>query len=340
MGFLSDLGEWLGGTASAAGSVMSVIPGLNIPGAALSAGGSLLSQQAASYNAKALNEKSMQFSADEAEKQRNWQEKMWNQQNEYNSPANMLKLMREGGLNPALYNTSIASSSSAGGGSSAAPPALQNPSLEGSRLGNEIRSSNIANMVSGLQMEKLRTEITRQNLENRDLQNRINADEETHPDGIYVLENGNLSYVAEPDKNAYQFRNKEQRNRVESQGYELKKQVYSVRDAQIMSDILELNKDILSKMDKYKLEQLIQDVRSSKLNNEILEDDVLMLKKYGIKSSDANIFTTLLRSALRNPEGLSNVLDALINTIKSTGMHVGAAIDSLLGSLPKGNGSW
>jgi hypothetical protein len=56
-----------------------------------------------------------------AKKQREWMEKMWNLTNEYNSPAEQVKRMREAGLNPRLmYGTG-----SEGGGSTTQPGSYQ-----------------------------------------------------------------------------------------------------------------------------------------------------------------------------------------------------------------------
>lgn len=47
------------------------------------------------------NEKSRAFNAEQALLDRQWQEDMWNKQNEYNTPANVVKRMMAAGVNPA-----------------------------------------------------------------------------------------------------------------------------------------------------------------------------------------------------------------------------------------------
>lgn len=65
-------------------------------------------------------EVSMDFNAEEAEKQRLWNEKMWNMSNEYNSPSAQMQRLREAGLNPSMmYGQPIAEASPASGGAEA-----------------------------------------------------------------------------------------------------------------------------------------------------------------------------------------------------------------------------
>lgn len=52
------------------------------------------------------------FSTSEREAQQVWQEEMMNKQNEYNLPANQIKLMREAGLSPSMFDGSVSSAAS------------------------------------------------------------------------------------------------------------------------------------------------------------------------------------------------------------------------------------
>lgn len=68
-------------------------------GAGLIAGaGSLVGGIANAFGQSSANETNIQL----ARENREWQEMMWNKQNEYNSPAAQIERMREAGLNPAL----------------------------------------------------------------------------------------------------------------------------------------------------------------------------------------------------------------------------------------------
>lgn len=161
MSFLSTLGSIVGGVASAAGNVMSAVPGLNILGSAISQGGSFLQGQSAAYEQNKQNQanrqlswdlqkdaqkfnsnesylsflrnqqaqqQAMNFNSIEAEKQRIYEKEMWQKSNDYNSPANQLRLLQEAGYNPNLFNDSTAASVNAGAGASASSSPLSAPS--------------------------------------------------------------------------------------------------------------------------------------------------------------------------------------------------------------------
>lgn len=63
------------------------------------------------------------FNADQNQAQRDWSEKMWRLNNEYNTPANQMKRLRQAGLNPhfALQGGQL------GTGNSYSPPAMTTP---------------------------------------------------------------------------------------------------------------------------------------------------------------------------------------------------------------------
>ena len=52
------------------------------------------------------NEKNRQWQAEQSQIARDWQEKMWNQNNEYNSPAQQMQRLLDAGLNPNLVYSS------------------------------------------------------------------------------------------------------------------------------------------------------------------------------------------------------------------------------------------
>ena len=81
-----------------------------------------------------MNKKMMEFNSVEAEKQRNWTESLWNKQNVYNTPANQMKLLREAGLSPVNFETSISPAGAVGDGFAAQSPQLTNPYLVGSNV--------------------------------------------------------------------------------------------------------------------------------------------------------------------------------------------------------------
>lgn len=69
-----------------------------------------------------INAANIEFNREEAQKSRDWSEKMWNQENEYNSPSNQLKLLRDAGLSPVNFETSISPAGSPPSGAQASAP--------------------------------------------------------------------------------------------------------------------------------------------------------------------------------------------------------------------------
>nr|DAP65110.1 MAG TPA: Putative minor capsid protein [Microviridae sp.] len=104
-----------------------LLGGIIAAGASLAGNAIGSASQSSTNNAsKEIAEMNNKFNAEQAQLQRDWQEKMWNKNNEYNSPHAMISR----GLNPFISPTSAAgiSKSPASGGaaaSAAAPPSLQ-----------------------------------------------------------------------------------------------------------------------------------------------------------------------------------------------------------------------
>ena len=144
---------WLAALGSQAGS-LGVGLGQQNTNEALMQNQRYLQEDAQSYNAEQAQisrdfnaeqaQISRDFNAEQAQLQRDWSESMWMKQNEYNSPANQLKLMQEAGLNPNMFNQNVAGATTPSSGVSAssspatssmasigAPsvPNLQNPEL-------------------------------------------------------------------------------------------------------------------------------------------------------------------------------------------------------------------
>lgn len=98
-----------------------------------------------------------EFNSDEAQKQRDWEEGMWNKNNLYNSPANQLKLMLEAGLNPNNFQTSVSGASMPGSGASASAPSSvpQTPSQAG--LASALNSAQIR--LANAQADKAESDV-------------------------------------------------------------------------------------------------------------------------------------------------------------------------------------
>lgn len=117
-------------------------------GGIISAGASLAgnaigsaSQSNTNATSKAIAAMNNKFNAEQAQLQRDWQEKMWNKNNEYNSPQAMISR----GLNPFIGSSTGAgvSKSPASGGaaaSAASPPSLQAFRPDFSDIGTALAS--------------------------------------------------------------------------------------------------------------------------------------------------------------------------------------------------------
>lgn len=103
-----------------------VLGGLIAAGASLAGNAIGASSQSATNDANVeINRQNNQFNADQASLQRQWQTDMWNRNNRYNSPAEMISR----GLNPFISNTGAGVSKSPASGGAAAT-AVGSPSLQ------------------------------------------------------------------------------------------------------------------------------------------------------------------------------------------------------------------
>ena len=86
--------------------------------------------------------------------------------------------------------------------------------------------------------------------------------------------------------------------------------------------------------------EILMDCTSSEkiANNTLLEEDVKLMKKYGISSKDQNEWVTLIRASLRNPDAISHIIDALVG---ATGKTIRNFIPGIKGyGYSHKNGSW
>lgn len=100
----------------------------------------------------AMQNKTIQAQKQMQREQNEWNERMWNMNNEWNSPANQRKLLEEAGYNPAALKDSTAISNSPAEG--VAPPNIQSPQLDLSPL----------EKMQQLKLQKLQTENIVENL--------------------------------------------------------------------------------------------------------------------------------------------------------------------------------
>jgi len=86
--------------------------------------GSLISGNSANEMNMRLARENREWQSQENQLNREWQESMWNKQNEYNTPANQRKLAVEGGYNPYLLSSQNLGS---GAGSAGTPSMVSTP---------------------------------------------------------------------------------------------------------------------------------------------------------------------------------------------------------------------
>lgn len=142
-----------------------IVGGLIAAGASLAGNTIGAASQSSTNNANVeINRQNNQFNADQAAMQRQWQTDMWNRNNRYNSPNEMISR----GLNPFISNTGagVSKSPASGGAAASAAPA---PSLQsfrpdfsdiGSALASMAQARNL--MASADQTEKLTPLLERQ----------------------------------------------------------------------------------------------------------------------------------------------------------------------------------
>lgn len=119
-------------------------------GGIIAAGASLAGNAIGSASQNKVNDTNLQinrennaFNAAEAEKQRNWQESMWNKNNEYNSPSAMVSR----GLNPYIGSSVGAGVSKSPASGGAAASAVTSPSLQAFRPDFSDVGSALASMA-------------------------------------------------------------------------------------------------------------------------------------------------------------------------------------------------
>lgn len=119
-------------------------------GGIIAAGASLAGNAIGSASQNKVNDTNLQinrensaFNAAEAEKQRNWQESMWNKNNEYNSPSAMISR----GLNPYIGSSAGACVSKSPASGGAAASAATAPSLQAFRPDFSDVGSALASMA-------------------------------------------------------------------------------------------------------------------------------------------------------------------------------------------------
>lgn len=145
MAGISDLGAALiSGGSSLLGGLTSSI-------------GNIIATGSANRTSKKIARENMQWQSKENQLNRDWQEKMWNAENQYNTPSAMMQRYKQAGLNPYLAgdgSPTIGAAGSAGTPSMVGAPNMPNiQRADLSGLGAGIASAG-SNMVSTLLQAK------------------------------------------------------------------------------------------------------------------------------------------------------------------------------------------
>ena len=130
LSFVADLfdSNYLPSVLCAAAWVAPVIAGIGAAGSAI---GSLLSQADANKANRDIARENREWQSGENEKSRQWEEKMWNAQNLYNTPSAAKARLKEAGFNPYLVESSnIGNGNSSSAGSPSMTGAPSTPEMK------------------------------------------------------------------------------------------------------------------------------------------------------------------------------------------------------------------
>lgn len=235
---------------------------------------------------------------------------MWNATNRYNSPSNQMRLLKEAGINPALFD--------ANGGNSAASEvtAASGDVPNNSQIGQLYQSLDpsdkvISALQTDYQIQKLRTDIQYQKLLNRDFQNELQSKEALFD----YDENGNLLDDYGHTSNKY-FNDRLISDKGAAAA--LHGQHLVNRMSANEAEVYEAGMPFFKKMPEQQLRQLVTSIQTAALNNTLLSEDVKLMKEFGISPNDRDGWQSFLKAVLRNPDALGNVVDHLLGSGQST----------------------
>lgn len=264
-------------------------------------------------------ERSYQRSLALMEAQNKFNVDMWERANRYNAPSNQLKLMKQAGINPAMFDMRGQNPASEVTSADASIPYNSRAGSEYDALGlSRLGDSSLQALQVDAQMAKLRTDIKYQNLLNRDLENEIKAKEQkiSSPLNDLVPEGEMTVY---PDLNAYE------ENRYKGRyDYTRNKLGFDLDNEQLR--VYRATVDDLKKMPHQQLRKLEEEVDDLIAKNVFNADDLGFLKKYGINPRDTDGLTMLFKIALRDPTKFHEIIDAILGAGKQ---FSGALVDSV-----------
>ena len=253
--------------------------------------------------------------------QNDYNRQMWEKQNAYNSPSHQMQMFKDAGINPAARDLGSNIAASEVTASDASVPMNSEYGNIISGIGESL-GSGVARTVQALtaeaQIAKLRTDIKYQTLVNRDLQNQLRSNERymsnVYDADPYQDENGNWVSENYPRTNAYDERRQQGRQ-------DLIDKDLRNRYTQNELEVYQASMPYLKQMSKHQLSNLLQDIRSKSLANDLATEDVKLMKRYGISPNDDG-YKSLIRIALRDPDAFNRIIDGLSNA----GVHTAEKI--------------
>lgn len=243
---------------------------------------------------------------------------MWNRANVYNSPSNQIRLLRDAGINPAVFDANSANSTASEVVSADADVPYNTQSAE---LFTPV-SQTLSALYQEAQISKLRNEIKYQDMVNEDFKMLLDSHkmelmryEEPHDAVVDSAGNPVIVSLSSAPRNYYQRKMLDERD-------DRQDVLLNRRQRREEFAVYSANAPFLKRMSEQQLKGLIEDLRAKVATNTLLEEDVQMMKKYGISSRDTNQWTTLLRATLRNPDAVYNVIERLIDSGSRAGSRL------------------
>lgn len=271
--------------------------------------------------------------------QNDYNVRMWNMANEYNSPSHQMQLLKDAGINPLMYDFA------SGGGQASEVTSAPGTAPYNTRQQDIDPSERIIRQLStDATIQKLRTDITYQKMLNEDYSLRLAAARKGLPmplvdeaDDYEVDEFGNPIVTVRSPRLYNKYEEERALSRLGIGDAAIMQQLHA-DEAEVYRD----TKDLLKKMPAEQLANLRQDIRSKILDNSLKAEDVKMMQQYGISSRDSNEWVTLIKASLRNPSAVYNIIDALLNAAAiSGGSLIERGIRAFKGSgVSHRNASW
>lgn len=246
-----------------------------------------------------------------AKQQNDWNVEQWHRQNEYNSPANQVKLMQDAGLNPNSWSNA---GSTAGAITSADMATAQAPQLtnhDSDRIQNALNAvqlgMNAGDTVMGalqkrVEMENMRAQIA----ESKQRQRLFDATFDNQ-----VLLSGSLLDESRGRYNALQQQ--------AGKTYEEAESIKQTR--RIESEMW----DDQHKLNAKQWKKLTEEIRGLTADADLKEFEAKFRKEYGISPS-ADWLTNLIQISLSSPQVFDNIVDRLSQNM----FHIGSSVWSWL----------